>query len=52
MKDYADTTRQHFIRQTNEWKLEQAKKALGHKWVLHPANRVRRLPVRRGALGR
>lgn len=51
MKDYADTARQHFLRQTNEWKLEQAKKQLGRKWVLHPSNHVRRVHVPRGVLG-
>ena len=51
MKDYAEHTRQHFLRRTREWKLEQAKKTLGPRWVLHPANRVQRMPVRRGVLG-
>lgn len=39
------------LRQRNERRAAKARAALGTRWLLHPANRVRRKPVDLGMLG-
>lgn len=39
------------LRQRNERRAARARSALGTKWLLHPANRVKRKPVDLGVLG-
>lgn len=38
------------LRQRNERRVMRARAALGTKWLLHPANRVKRKPIDLGVL--